>query len=173
MGMDPLDVLFARHRHGLFCYLYRMVGQPEAARDLTQEVFLRMARTEVPDGSPAAVRAWAFTIARHLALNHLRDTRRSIQTVELTEAAEPSTSRATQETSVALRQAIGRLAVLDRDVFLMREAGGLSYEAIARACDISPAAVRSRLHRARTQLREILGDAFASVRSEGGVRLKG
>ena len=49
-----------------------------------------------------------------------------------------------------------RLAALDRDVFLMREIVGLSYEEIAGACEITQAAVRSRLHRARQQLRRHL-----------------
>jgi RNA polymerase sigma-70 factor (ECF subfamily) len=167
-AMETLDVLFARHRQGVFCYLYRMVGQAETARDLTQEVFLRMARSEVPDAPPSALRAWVFTIARHLALNHLRDGSRRPETTALTEQSQP----ATQEIAIALREAIDGLPALDRDVFLMREAGGLSYDEIARACDLAPGAVRSRLHRARQQLRENLGDAFAAGRPPLGVRLK-
>jgi RNA polymerase sigma-70 factor (ECF subfamily) len=58
--------------------------------------------------------------------------------------------------SAALAEALDRLAPLDRDVFLMREASGLSYEEIAAACELTPDAVRSRLHRARVQLRASL-----------------
>ena len=45
----------------------------------------------------------------------------------------------------------------------MREAGGLSYDEIALACDLTPDAVRSRLHRARQQLRAMLGPRSAAV----------
>jgi DNA-directed RNA polymerase specialized sigma24 family protein len=51
----------------------------------------------------------------------------------------------------------------------MREAGGLSYEEIARACELTVDAVRSRLHRARLQLRAALGDRLRG--SAEGVRL--
>ena len=145
------QVLFAAHRDGVFRYLCRIVGQNEAT-DLTQEVFLRVARTAVPETSADGERAWVFRIARNLALNHRRDAGRQPATVALTDASRP----APQEAAVAMKEALDRLSPLDRDVFLLREAAGLSYEEIAASCEISPPAVRSRLHRARRQLRETL-----------------
>jgi RNA polymerase sigma-70 factor (ECF subfamily) len=62
----------------------------------------------------------------------------------------------TQPLATALREALDQLSPVDRDVFLMREAGGLSYEEISFACQLTPDAVRSRLHRARLQLRSVL-----------------
>jgi len=52
-------------------------------------------------------------------------------------------------------------------VFLMREAGGLSYEEISFACQLTPDAVRSRLHRARLQLRGALERPEARVERRG------
>jgi len=66
----------------------------------------------------------------------------------------------TQELSAALSQALHALSELDRDVFLMREVGGLSYDEIAAACELTTTAVRSRLHRARQQLRTTLAPAL-------------
>src|SRR6267143_1513223 len=54
------------------------------------------------------------------------------------------------------------LADLDRDAFLMREVVGLSYEEIGKACGLTPDAVRSRIHRARLQLREALAGPIAT-----------
>jgi RNA polymerase sigma-70 factor (ECF subfamily) len=108
-----------------------------------------------------------FTIARHLALNHLRDGSRRPRAVELTDRPQP----ATQEMAVALREAIEQLPVIERDVFMMREAGGLSYDEIARVCNLPPGAVRSRLHRARQQLRDNLGGALGALRPPRGVSL--
>jgi RNA polymerase sigma-70 factor (ECF subfamily) len=159
------DVLFAEHQQGVFRYLWRVVGQADAARDLTQEVFLRVSRAEVPAG-PDARRAWVFTIARNLALNHLRDCRRRPETTAL---VDDTTLPATQELRVALSRALEGLSELDRDVFLLRESGGLSYEEVASACGLSLDAVRSRLHRARQQLREQLGRSLADRRA-GGIR---
>jgi RNA polymerase sigma-70 factor (ECF subfamily) len=162
------DVLFTEHRRGVFRYLSRFVGHPDAAHDLTQEVFLRVARARVPATSVAGRKAWVFTIARNVALNHVRDRGRRPQVVELADTARP----ATQELSAALAQALSALADLDRDVFLLREAAGLSYEEIAAACDLSVDAVRSRLHRAREQLRLTLDRTMARQR-ELGVRIGG
>jgi RNA polymerase sigma-70 factor (ECF subfamily) len=72
--------------------------------------------------------------------------------VALTDTARP----AVQETTLAMKQAIERLAPLDRDVFLLRELVGLAYAEIAESCEISVDAVRARLHHARTGLRREL-----------------
>jgi RNA polymerase sigma-70 factor, ECF subfamily len=145
------DLLFTAHRDGVFRYLSRIVGQVNAT-ELTQEVFLRVARGPLPPADAGGRRAWIYSIARNLALNHLRDDRRRGVTVELEERPAP----ATQELSTALAEALDRLAPLDRDVFLMREASGLTYEEIAAACELTADSVRSRLHRARLQLRAAL-----------------
>ena len=67
------ELLFALHRQGVFRYLCRVVGRPDTAQDLTQEVFLRVTRARVPDADASGHRAWVFKIARNLALNHMRD----------------------------------------------------------------------------------------------------
>jgi RNA polymerase sigma-70 factor (ECF subfamily) len=153
------DRLFADHRNGVFRYLCRLVGQSEAARDLTQEVFLRVTRAGLPDTDAGGERAWIFRIARNLGLNFLRDgARRPSYPVPLN-FVEPA-SAPTQELSIVLTEALAALADTDRDVFLMREVGGLSYDEIAAACELTTTAVRSRLHRARQQLRTALGPAL-------------
>ena len=160
--MSDAHVLFSAHRDGVFRYLCRLVG-PGQAGELTQEVFLRVARGPVPDADDARRRAWIFSIARNLALNHVRDDRRRATQVIPDNTASPPT----QETATALKEALGRLAPLDREVFLMRETAGLSYGEIADACDLSPDAVRSRLHRARRQLRELLDPALKRLPVSG------
>jgi len=162
--MSEADHLFVAHRHQVFRYLSRLVGQVDA-RELTQEVFLRVARGPVPDRDDEGRRAWVFHIARNLALNHVRDGHRHGDEVELSDRGSP----ATQELAVALREALDQLPRLDRDVFLMREAAGLSYQEIARACELTSDAVRSRLHRARLQLRTTLGGRLRAT--PDGVRL--
>lgn len=152
MRVATADDLFAEHRHGVFRYLCRTVGHAEVARDLTQEVFLRVARAEVPDRDPAGLRAWIFTIARNLAINHARDGLRRPAPVELAETVGP----AVQELGVAIQRALAALPAVDRDVFLLRETAGLSYGEIATACELTVEAVRARLHRARTELRTAL-----------------
>ena len=155
--------LFSEHRDGVFRYLSRIVRQADTADELTQEVFLRAWRAPVAGETEVERRAWVFKVARNLALNHLRDVRRRPETVELAEAARP----ATQELSLAPQQALAALPDLERDVFLMKETAGLSYGEIASACEVTVDAVRARLHRARSQLREALGRQVADRRACG------
>jgi RNA polymerase sigma-70 factor (ECF subfamily) len=162
--VTDVERLYAEHQAGVFRYLCRIVGGLDAARDLTQEVFLRVSRAGVPDSSETGRRAWVFKIARNLAINHVRDGRRRA-TQELVDPAVPGT----QELSIALARAIDALPLLDRDVFLLREAAGLSYEEIAAACELHVGAVRTRLHEARQKLRSMLGPSL-NLRAQRGVR---
>jgi RNA polymerase sigma-70 factor (ECF subfamily) len=164
--MADADVLFAAHRDRVFRYLSRFVGHGEAARDLTQEVFLRVTRGPVPESDEAGRRAWVFRIARNLALNHVRDDRRHASAAPV-DPPHP----ATQELSAALREAMAALPAVDRDVFLLREIAGLSYDEIARACELTPAAIRSRLHRTRQHLRAALAPALRAEHARSGITL--
>jgi RNA polymerase sigma-70 factor (ECF subfamily) len=164
----PADALFAEYRQGVFRYLSRFVGHAETARDLTQDVFLRVTRSQVPETSVAGRKAWVFTIARNVALNHVRDRGRRPAVVALADSVRPPT----QELTAALQQALGHLAEVDREVFLLREAAGLSYDEIAETCGLSIDAVRSRLHRAREQLRGALDATMARQRPQG-IRMGG
>ena len=171
------QLLFDEHRDGVFRYLCRVVGQAETARDLTQEVFLRVSRASVPDADAHGRRAWVFKIARNLALNHKRDSRH-----EALDMARATASRAfaeqagnaldeadgaapaVQELRVAIDQALAALQELDRDVFLLRESGGLTYEEIATTCELTVEAVRARLRRARQELRSSLDGVIRAHR---------
>src|SRR5258705_814121 len=149
MAVDA-EALFAAHQHRLFKYFCRVVGQADAARDLTQDVFLRVSRTTIPVAADGEVRAWLFQIARNLALDYHRKRLRHPEPSELLDAARSPS----QDVDFAVNEALAALADLDRDVFLMREVAGLGYEEIARAGGMTPGALRSRIPPAPLQLRE-------------------
>jgi RNA polymerase sigma-70 factor (ECF subfamily) len=156
------QALFIAHQRRLFRYLCRAVSHPEAARDLTQDVFLRVSRTTIPDASDGQIRAWLFRIARNVVLDYHKQRRRQPEAVGPPLVA---TRPASQDVDLAVNLALAALPDLDRDVFLMREVAGLGYEEIAEACDLTPDAVRSRIHRARRQLRESLAAPIATRRT--------
>ena len=160
MRADAEALYNANHR-GLFRYLCRAVGHVETARDLTQDVFVRVSRSVIPAASEGALRGWLFQIARNLALDHHRTGQRRPPIEPLTDMA---VRPASQETSVEVNAALASLADVDRDVFLMREVAGLVYDEIASACGLTPDAVRSRIHRARLELRERLSGQIAARR---------
>jgi RNA polymerase sigma-70 factor (ECF subfamily) len=153
--------LFAQYYDRLLRYLSRAAGEREA-RDLTQEVFLRVSRTAIPAAPENQLAGWLFKIARNVALDHHRQRCRRPET-DLGFAPE-GTKDAQQEMALALKQALSRLPDLDRDVFLLREVSGLSREEIATACELTPDAVRSRIHRTRLELRAVLAAPIGALR---------
>jgi RNA polymerase sigma-70 factor (ECF subfamily) len=161
--MADAEALFAAHQPGLVRYLSRAIGHPDTARDLTQDVFVRVVASDVLPGSEGERRAWIFRIARNLAIDHQR--RQQVRRAAAAATSAPAAQPAPQDTSIAVNQALASLDALDRDVFLMREAAGLSYAEIAGACDLTTDAVRSRIHRARLQLRDRLQAPLAAARA--------
>ena len=151
-GPTPEDV-FIRHQRDIYRYLVRMTGRPDAADDLSQEVFLRVVRA-LRNGSPVGhERGWVFSIARNLVRDRQRNQRTGPVMVETFN--EPATA-GTQALAFGLAEALAALADDDREVFLLKEIGGLSYAEIAAACTCSVEAVRSRLFRTRAALRTTL-----------------
>ena len=159
--MTDAETLFALYQDRLRRYLGRASGETELARDLTQEVFLRVSRVAIPVAPENHLAGWLFRIARNVVPdNHRQRNRRPEEAPERFDKAKG----ASQETTTALNQALSMLPALDRDVFLMREMSGLSYDEIGNACELTPDAVRNRIHRARLQLREVLAASLSPLR---------
>jgi RNA polymerase sigma-70 factor (ECF subfamily) len=165
---DPLDTLAREHAAGVFRYLRSLVGDPEEARDLVQETFLRLGRHAARNGGAQAIGAGlVFTTARTCGLDHLR--RRQVRRrheVDLEEGADhkvpdPAVSRPdrTLEQGQFRRDLTAALAALPEDqrtVFHFSEIEGLTYDAIARLLQVSPGTIASRKHHAVRKLREHL-----------------
>jgi len=168
--MADSQALFAAHQDGLLRYLCRAVGERETARDLTQDVFVRISSAATLPATSEQQRAWVFRIARNLVIDHHRRQKHR-QTEPLTNDPVSGGRTASADTAAIVHQALSRLDDDARDVFLMREVSGLSYVEIAEACQLSLDAVRSRIHRARLQLRAQLTAPITSART-GTLRLQ-
>jgi RNA polymerase sigma-70 factor (ECF subfamily) len=155
---ELVERLFGLYREPVYRFLRRLLREGAIAEELTQETFVRaLGATYRADGRE---RAWIFQIARNLARDHARGAaRREPGGVDHEPASVPDRAAAAD-----LNAAIARLADDDREVFLMRELGGLSYAEIAEACRLTPDAVRSRLHRTRQALRASLTEPATSIR---------
>ncbi len=163
----PMDLsqevvrLFDAHHRAIFGYLYRMVGEDrELAEELTQETFLKAfeARHQLPE--IANPRAWLYRIATNLAFNaHKRRRRfRWLPWSREVETHGPQGALQAAETRVDLERALGELPPSLRAPLLLSAVQGLSGREIAQALGISEGAVRTRLYRAREQLRAYLQD---------------
>jgi RNA polymerase sigma-70 factor (ECF subfamily) len=75
--MADAEALFVLHQSRVFRYVCRAVGHVEAARDLTQDVFLRVSRAAPPTGSAHDQRGWLFSIARNIVIDYRRREQRA------------------------------------------------------------------------------------------------
>jgi RNA polymerase sigma-70 factor (ECF subfamily) len=155
--------IFDRHARVLHGYLRRRAGRPEAD-DLLAETFLVAFKSrDRYDPAVTDARPWLFGIATNLLRRTARSEARAYRALARTgldrvaafddQVAERVDAGATVR---LLAGALGRLPRRDRDALLMYAWAELSYDEIARALEIPVGTVRSRLHRARRQLRAAL-----------------
>ena len=160
MHRDHVERLFAIYREPVYRFLRRLLRDGAVAEELTQDTFVRALGAEYrADGRE---RAWIFQIARNLARDHARAWVRRPQVATDEPFANPDRAAA-----VDLQAALATLDDEDREVFLMREVGGLSYAEIAAACGTSLDSVRARLYRTRLTLRAALAEPVRPIRRAG------
>jgi RNA polymerase sigma-70 factor (ECF subfamily) len=160
--MHKAEELFARHHRDVLRYLAHMTGRLDEAEDLAQEVFMKVIRALHDGGAIDHDRGWVFSIARNLLVDRYRDQQRQVPQAG---GGEPAIE-GRQGVDFDLRQSLGRLASADREIFLLKEIGGFTYEEIAHACACTVESVRARLHRTRIALRSMMSPA-ASGRNRG------
>lgn len=157
--------IFDRHAPHMHRYLARRLGK-QTAEDLVGDVFLAAFRNRHKyDSSRPDARAWLYGIATHVVAQHRRDEARRLKIAQVAipefdspghddRVAAAVTAHAARP---ALARALARLSGRDRDVLLLVAWEELSYEEVATALNIPVGTVRSRLNRARTQIRAALG----------------
>jgi RNA polymerase sigma-70 factor (ECF subfamily) len=143
--------LFECYHLTVYRYFLRMTGRKDLAQDLTQDVFLRVVRAIDTYADRGRELSWIFQIARNLLRDRHREAGRRPEHVSLTDAGDLAVQNST-DVALAVDRAMSQLGELDREVFLLLDTGGLSYDEIAKVTGLSVAGVRSRLHRARRSL---------------------
>lgn len=157
--------LFDRHFDPIRSYLARRVGG-QLADDLASEVFLQAfkARSRYDDTEPNA-RPWLYGIASRLLSHHYRDEHRRLLAYARAASDAPvtdSTDDVDARTDAAaaapkITEALAAVAPGDRDALFLFVWGALTYDEIGRALEIPTGTVRSRIHRARRIVRELIG----------------
>ena len=157
------EELVRTYQHRVFGVALRMLGNSAEAEEIAQEVFLRAHRGLADFRGDAKLSTWLYAIASRLCLNRLASgERRLLREGEETLAripsghASPADELERSERDAALHRAIAELSDERRLVVVLRDLEGLSYEEIAAALDLELGTVRSRLHRARLDLKEKL-----------------
>jgi len=153
--------LVTTHQHRVFGVALRMLDNAGEAEEIAQETFLRAHRSLAEFRGDAKVSTWLYAIVSRLCLNRLASADRRVgrpgDEVLLRVAdgdAGPQDSAERGELQAALRRAIADLPEDRRVVVILRDLEGLAYEEIARALGLELGTVRSRLHRARMDLKD-------------------
>ncbi|GBE21813.1 ECF RNA polymerase sigma factor SigE [bacterium BMS3Bbin01] len=163
------DEIYLRYRDDVFRFVARRVHGIDAA-DLTGDVFARAFRLRSGfDLSRENARPWLFGIAYRIIGDHLRKgwVRRSRGPaiaagwlgVQIDPAIDAVAAADVAQVRADLVAALGKLHRRDREPLLMVALDGLSYREVAKILGIPVGTVRSRIHRARVQLRELLPEA--------------
>ncbi len=159
---NALEVLLRRHQDRIFRFGMRMCRDREDAREVLQETMLAVARSAERFRGDASFASWLFTIARNACAKHRRRAAGEPEVFEAIDGATvPSSGSPEREVEQrrlqrALEHAIAELEPKAREVLLLRDVEGLSAKEVAMATGLSVAAVKSRLHRARIEVRASL-----------------
>ena len=151
--------VFEQNKDAVYRFAWRMCGSPVVAEDIAQEVFLTLLRQPGRfDPARGALRSFLLAIARNLALKRWRDEQRRVELWDEVgdEIAIPAIDLQGREIAEAVSAAVASLPPLQREVLILAQYEELSLEEIARAVDAEIGTVKSRLHRARENLKRML-----------------
>jgi RNA polymerase sigma-70 factor (ECF subfamily) len=166
------DVLYHRHKGGLFRYLSRLCKKPGVAEDLFQDVWSNLIRSRERYQARAKFTTFLYQIAHNRAIDHLRrvpelrlvsghpgqddpdDDDPPEAAIPADPSAQPEEMVARKRLAARLLEGIAGLPAPQREAFLLREEAGLTLEQIAEATGVTTETAKSRLRYAVAKLRE-------------------
>jgi len=166
--VDAFGGLVLRYQDRLFGTLVHLLGSFDDARDVTQDAFILAFEKLSTFRGDSAFYSWLFRIAYNAAMTRKRKDRRQLESID--EAREqrgeeladertdtdPAAALDSEERQGMVRRALDDLAEDYRTAIILKEIDGLQYEEIANIVGCPIGTVRSRIHRARHELREKL-----------------
>jgi RNA polymerase sigma-70 factor (ECF subfamily) len=163
-------LLVRKYQNSVYNLCRKMVRNPEEARDLSQEAFVKTFATLERYNPVYAFSSWLYKITANLCIDHIRKQRMKMLSLdepmdgeegtiarELQDPGQrPDEASESSEMRGVIRDAIARLPAHYREILILRHHKQLSYEEIARTLDIPLGTVKARIHRAREGLKQIL-----------------
>ncbi|MBA4062793.1 MAG: RNA polymerase subunit sigma [Isosphaera sp.] len=167
---EAFGELVTRYQARLYNAAIRLVDGPEDAADVVQDAFLSAFQSLHSFKGDAEFFTWLYRIAFNTAISLKRKKRAAvsldagradgrIDPDDPSEYVKPGAGLERTEDERRLHEAIARLSHEHREVLVLKDLDGLKYEDIAEVLGVPIGTIRSRLHRARLELRELLGPA--------------
>ncbi len=157
------DVLYGRHKGGVYRYLLRQCRNAGLADELFQDVWMNLIRARAAYTVQAKFSTYLYRIAHNRLMDHFRRDKTGVslddESVVLDEPAAPRSAEP-ESSATSRQQAAQLLALLDglpeeqREAFVLQQEGGLSIEEIAAATGVSRETAKSRLRYALAKLRQ-------------------
>lgn len=185
---QDFEMLVTENQTQVYNLALRMVGNEQDAWDISQDAFIKAFRFLDSFRGDSKFSVWLYRLTSNICLDFLRAKKRS-NVVSLTnwspeedEGAEleipdesfaPENLMDKQELRSALNSALQQLPEDQREVLLLREISGLSYEEIAQSLGLEPGTVKSRIFRARKKLCKVLLQSGNFLSLQTSYRAKG
>src|SRR5712692_1856972 len=162
------EELVRRYQRPIAAYVYRMVGDYDAALDLTQEVFIKVYSSLTRYRSEFKFSTWIYKIAHNAAIDHLR--RHAVRDQALTSGIDgerrevliesrrltPEQESERKERRTEIESVVQLLPAAYRELIVLRHSQDLSYDEIAEVTGMPLGTVKNRLFRAREAMRDHL-----------------
>jgi RNA polymerase sigma-70 factor, ECF subfamily len=160
------EELVKRYQRPISAYVYRMVGDYEAALDLTQEIFIKVYNSLARYRSEFKFSTWIYKIAHNCAIDHLR--RNNVREQSLVIGAEgdqydlpiesrrlsPEQESEREERRLEIESVVRALPAAYRELIILRHSQDLTYEEIVEVTGLPLGTVKNRLFRAREMMRQ-------------------
>lgn len=179
-------MLVERYQRKVYAVALGMVKDPEEARDVAQDAFIKVHRYLDNFKGDSSFYTWLYRITCNLAIDRIRsrrgegvgfDEKVGVSEEETAEAGFLSTRLGTNPQKSALRrelaekmaEALEQIPEKHKEILLLREVEGLSYEDLSRVLDIPKGTVMSRLFHARAKMQKLLEGYLEGDNPEYGV----
>lgn len=159
---DAFEQLVVAYRDQVFRLALRMCGNEADADEVAQEAFLSAWKALPNFRGDSRFSTWLYQLTSHAAIDLMRRKKRQIAAEDITEVSAPDPAPGPQqqaeqsETRQAVRDAMAQLSPEYRQIVVLRFLQELSYEEIGAVLKLPPGTVKSRLNRAKAQLKDIL-----------------
>jgi RNA polymerase sigma-70 factor (ECF subfamily) len=165
---DGFNELVRRYQRPIAAYVYRMVGDYDAALDLTQEVFIKVYSSLARYRPEFKFSTWIYKIAHNASVDHLRRSASREQAIisevdgeerEMTVMSRklsPEQEYAVEERRAEIERVVRQLPSVYRELIILRHQHDLSYDEIAEVMSLPLGTVKNRLFRAREMMRQQL-----------------
>jgi RNA polymerase sigma-70 factor, ECF subfamily len=169
--MAEFQEIYQRYAQDVYRFALYLSGDQSLAEDITSETFARLWASDEKIIRMLTIKAYLFSIARHLFIDNRRSVVRQVEIdPELPEPGASPEMLAIQKSELQeVLRLLQQIPEEDRAALLMRAQQGTSYEDIARVLGVSLAAVKVKIHRARVKLAEARARGSRAYESIGGL----